>query len=73
MSERSSTSDWMFASVTSITAAEPAGLPGSPAGVPPGDGVAVEVSAGAGVRSALRSTAPRVKIDEVIRGSLMVV
>ena len=27
----------------------------------------------AGVRSALRSTAPRVKIDEVIRGSLMVV
>src|SRR6185369_16808101 len=27
---------------------------------------------GAGVRSALRSTAPRVKIDGVVRGSLMV-
>jgi hypothetical protein len=27
---------------------------------------------GAGARSALRSTAPRVKIDGVVRGSLMV-
>jgi hypothetical protein len=29
------------------------------------------LGAGAGVRSALRSTAPRVKIDGVVRGSLI--
>jgi hypothetical protein len=32
-----------------------------------------EAGEGAGARNALRSTAPRVKIDEVVRGSLLMV
>ena len=43
-----------------------AGVAGASAGWAGRDG------AGLGARSALRSTAPRVKIDGVVRGSLMV-
>jgi hypothetical protein len=69
--DRSRTADWKFASVTSMTTG----------GAPPGYGSAAGVAAGpaglvgAGLlagRSAPRSTAPRVKIDGVVRGSLMV-
>ncbi|GAB3962578.1 hypothetical protein GCM10027615_00920 [Plantactinospora veratri] len=77
--ERSSTSDWNVASVTSITATPPPPPGGVLGGVPPGvPGPPGGVAAAAGcagvcaARSAPRSTAPRVKIDEVIRGSLMV-
>jgi hypothetical protein len=86
--ERSSTADWKLASVTSMIVSAPPGnppgagaLPGAPPpeapplGAPP-LGAAGRLGAadgeGAGARSALRSTAPRVKIDGVVRGSLMV-
>lgn len=69
--DRSSTSDWMVASVTSTMAVLPPAA-GAPLDGPPCGGVPGRELAGAGPRSVLRSTAPRVKIDEVIRGSLMV-
>ncbi|BCB87399.1 hypothetical protein Psuf_047120 [Phytohabitans suffuscus] len=73
VSDRSSTSLWKVASVTSITVAPPPPpAPGGPPGAPGAAGASVRLGAGAGVRSALRSTAPRVKIDGVVRGSLMV-
>jgi hypothetical protein len=76
--DRSSTSVWNVASVTSITVAPLE--PDSPVGRadPASRAAAGEVLAavlagsGAGPRKLLRSTAPRVKIDEVVRGSLMV-
>ncbi|GLI03266.1 hypothetical protein Pa4123_85440 [Phytohabitans aurantiacus] len=69
VSDRSRTSDWNVASVTSITAAPPGPVGAAADGDVGGAGVD---GAGAGVRNALRSTAPRVKIDGVVRGSLMV-
>ncbi|BBH64493.1 hypothetical protein ACTI_11780 [Actinoplanes sp. OR16] len=71
-----------MASVTSmmVSGETPGTEPGRPPGAP-GEGVS-DVGAGvlgaAGLagaegRSALRSTAPRVKIDGVVRGSLMVI
>jgi hypothetical protein len=38
-----------------------------------GTGLAAAGGGGGGVRSELRSTAPRVKIEEVVRGSLLMV
>jgi hypothetical protein len=86
--ERSSTAVWKLASVTSMTVsgalpgtgAEPAcaglvaGLAAGPAGAVDGapDGAPAAGVLGRDGRSALRSTAPRVKIDGVVRGSLMV-
>jgi len=61
-SERSSTSDWNVASVTSMIDTPPPPAPPG-AGAVGGAGCA-GAGAGAGVRSALRSTAPRVKIDD---------
>ncbi|GHJ51924.1 hypothetical protein Nm8I071_12310 [Nonomuraea sp. TT08I-71] len=74
VSDRSNTSDWKVASVTSMTATPPpaGGPPGTPAGGPAWLGVVGREGSGV-PRNALRSTAPRVKIDEVIRGSLMVI
>jgi hypothetical protein len=73
VSDRSSTSLWNVASVTSITMAPPPPPPpGGPPGAPCWAGASVRAGAGVGLRSALRSTAPRVKIDGVVRGSLMV-
>jgi hypothetical protein len=61
------------------------GAPGAPTGAPGGvptlgpasfpavaGRLGAAEGAGAGERNALRSTAPRVKIDGVVRGSLMV-
>ena len=66
---------WKFASVTSMTAAahrRAGARRGARAAARPGGGRRGAAGwAGAG-RSALRSTAPRVKIDGVVRGSLMV-
>jgi hypothetical protein len=73
--DRSRTVDWKLASVTSMIVSGPpaekaAGAPsGGLAGPASADGAAGRAGAG---RSALRSTAPRVKIDGVLRGSLMV-
>ncbi len=77
VSDRSSTVLWKFASVTSmmVSGARPGRVPGTPpAGSPSATAGRLGAAglAGAGVRSALRSTAPRVKIDGVVRGSLMV-
>jgi hypothetical protein len=70
--DRSSTSVWNVASVTSMIVTPPpvpalafAG-PGAGSGLGAGGG-------GGGVRSELRSTAPRVKIEEEVRGSLLMV
>ena len=67
--DRSSTSVWKVASVTSMIVTPP--LVGAAAV----DGAAGSAAGGGGggVRSELRSTAPRVKIEEVVRGSLLMV
>jgi hypothetical protein len=69
-SERSSTSLWKVASVTSMIVTPPPPPPVAGSVGATGRGGA---GAGAGVRSALRSTAPRVKIEEAVRGSLLMV
>src|SRR5262245_25213162 len=78
--DRSSTSVWNVASVTSMIVTPPAAggrgaasaASGGGAGVPDSVAGLAAAGLGAGERSAPRSTAPRVKIDELVRGSLMV-
>src|SRR5207247_1961535 len=68
---------WNVASVTSITATPPPPDRGPPppvggATAPACAGTGAEPAGGVAGRSEPRSTAPRVKIDGVVRGSLMV-
>ncbi len=63
--DRSTTSDWKVASVTSMTVTPPGPGPAAPGGAGAAGGGAAGRGGAAGARRLDRSTAPRVKIDGV--------